>query len=209
MGALALIFKECIWQTHYRRGCGHLVKVPGASRDLAQIGYSLFEDTESLSASDDAVAYAERLFGKRPIRYQRMLVEHSPLGNQQSMPKTMFAGALHNDCAQMGMPPQYQVMICEKQSAGGGDSLLLDLWPILESIQIEDPQLFHDLFFVPRAYPSGHATRFGLTWSLMRGNLVCQHTRPGFATAGSVKLFSATSTQSSRFGSSASLGRSM
>lgn len=161
----------------------------GAERlwsDIRRDGYTLFTYADALAQCADPVAFAQRLFGRRPIRYQHMLVEPSDVGNQRSMPKTMFAGALHNDCAQLGMPPQLQVMVCERQSAMGGDSLLLDLWPVLERIAQEDPALLHALFHVPRALPSGHMMRYGLTWTLMRGNLVCQH--PTRARSGEVGL---------------------
>ena len=154
--------------------------------DIRRDGHTLFTDPHALSRSGDPVAFSQHLFGLRPVRYQRMLVEPSAGGNQRSMPKTMFAGALHNDCAQLGMPPQIQVMVCERQSAMGGDSLVLDLWPVLERIANDDPALLRALFQVSRALPSGHTIRYGLTWTLMRGNLVCQH--PTRARSGHVGL---------------------
>jgi hypothetical protein len=87
----------------------------------------------------------------------------------------MFAGALHNDCAQLGLPPHVQVMVCERQSVEGGGSHILDLWPVMDAIRERDPELFRELFTVPRAFPSGHTTRYGITWSMCRGNLVCLH----------------------------------
>lgn len=143
--------------------------------DIDTSGYSVFSDPHAVAKCSDPLAFGELLFGERPVRYQYMLIEPDSNGNQKSLPKTMFAGALHNDCAQLGLPPHVQVMVCERQSPVGGASLILDLWQVLETIQQTDPALLHELFSVPRAFPSGHIIRHGLTWSLCRGNLVCIH----------------------------------
>jgi hypothetical protein len=161
----------------------------GAAKMLAEFeqhGLSVFHDPSAIDKCADPLAFGEALFGERPIRYQRMLVEPSQQGNQKTLPKTMFAGELHNDCAQLGLPPHVQVMVCEKQSAEGGESLMLDMWAVLQRIAVADPALLHDLFHVPRALMSGHMTRYGLTWSLCRGNLVCVH--PSRARSGRVGL---------------------
>ncbi|MBL0419453.1 TauD/TfdA family dioxygenase [Ramlibacter sp. AW1] len=143
--------------------------------ELGARGYVLCHDPDALDASLDEVSFCERLFGQRPIRFQRMLIEPDLAGNQRSLPKTKVAGDLHNDCAHPGMPPHVQVMICERQARTGGASFVLDLWPVLERIEREDPSLFGGLFRVPRAMPSGHMTRYGTTWSYSRGDLVCLH----------------------------------
>ena len=155
-------------------------------REIDDDGWALFHDPSAISRAADPLAFAESLFGQRPLRFQKMTIESDPAGNQRTLPKTMFAGALHNDCAQLGLPPQVQVMVCERQAPVGGGSLILDLWPLLDRIRIEDPALLDALFSVPRAFPSGHSTRYGLTWSLCRGNLVCLH--PTQARTGRVGL---------------------
>jgi hypothetical protein len=150
----------------------------GADRlreEFERNGYALYSDPAVFDKIGDPLAFGELLFGEKPIRYQQMLIEPNSEGNQKTLPKTMFAGALHNDCAQLGLPPHAQVMVCERQSPEGGASLILDLWPVIESIRERDPKLLQALFTMPRAFPSGHATRYGLTWSLVRGNLVCLH----------------------------------
>lgn len=155
----------------------------GANRawaEMEQAGYSLFNDPAALEKVRDPIAFGESIFGVRPIRYQKMIVEPSLKGNQQTLPKTMFAGTLHNDCAQLGMPPHVQVMVCERQAKEGGGTILLDLWPVLEKIKIESPELFHQLFTVPRVLSSGHAPRVGTSWSLCRGNLLCIHPATAF-----------------------------
>jgi hypothetical protein len=143
--------------------------------DIEKDGFTWFNDPASLTKARDPIAFCESLFGVRPIRYQKMIVEPSLKGNQQTLPKTMFAGTLHNDCAQLGMPPHVQVMVCERQANEGGGSIILDLWPVMEKIKLENPDLFDRLFTVPRFLASGHAPRVGLTWSLCRGNLICVH----------------------------------
>lgn len=155
----------------------------GANRvwaEMEQTGYSLFRDPAALEKINDPIAFGESIFGVRPIRYQRMIVEPSLKGNQQTLPKTMFAGTLHNDCAQLGMPPHVQVMVCERQAKEGGGTIILDLWAVLEKIKTEDPKLFHQLFTVPRVLSSGHAPRVGTTLSLCRGNLICIHPATAF-----------------------------
>lgn len=150
----------------------------GANRVWEEVdkkGFTWFRDPEALRKAQDPLAFCESLFGVRPIRFQRMLIEPSLKGNQQTLPRTMFAGTLHNDCAQLGMPPHVQVMVCERQASEGGGSIILDLWPVLATIKSQDPDLFEQLFTVPRLLASGHAPRVGLTWSLCRGNLICVH----------------------------------
>jgi hypothetical protein len=155
----------------------------GANRAWAEMeeqGFSLFNDPAALDKARDPIAFGESIFGVRPIRFQKMIVEPSLKGNQQTLPKTMFAGTLHNDCAQLGMPPHVQVMVCERQAKEGGGSILLDLWPVLERIKSENPTLFQQLFTVPRVLSSGHAPRVGTSWSLCRGNLICIHPATAF-----------------------------
>lgn len=156
------------------------------AEDLARQGWTRFVDADAVEKTRDPVAFCTSLFGQRPVRYQEMSIEPNASGNQRSLPKTMFAGALHNDCAQLGLPPHVQVMVCERQSAQGGGSHLLDLWPVMETIRERDPDLFRELFTVPRAFPSGHMTRYGITWSMCRGNLVCLH--PTRARSGRIGL---------------------
>lgn len=155
----------------------------GANRvwaGMEQTGYSLYNDPAALEKICDPIAFGESIFGIRPIRFQKMIIEPSLKGNQQTLPKTMFAGTLHNDCAQLGMPPYVQVMVCERQAKEGGGTIILDLWPVLEKIKLEDPQLFKALFTLPRVLSSGHAPRVGTSWSLCRGNLICIHPATAF-----------------------------
>jgi hypothetical protein len=148
--------------------------------EMDQTGYSWFNDPAAQEKIRDPIAFGEAIFGVRPIRYQKMIVEPSLKGNQQTLPKTMFAGTLHNDCAQLGMPPHVQVMVCERQAKEGGGTIILDLWAVLEKIKAEDSTLFHQLFTVPRVLSSGHAPRVGTSWSLCRGNLICIHPATAF-----------------------------
>ena len=143
--------------------------------EIEKDGFTWFRDPHAVCKAQDPLAFCESLFGMRPIRFQKMLIEPSLKGNQQTLPKTMFAGTLHNDCAQLGMPPHVQVMVCERQASQGGGSIVLDLWPVLANIQSQDLELYRQLFTVPRLLASGHAPRAGLTWSLCRGNLICVH----------------------------------
>ena len=41
--------------------------------DIRRDGHTLFTDPHALSRSGDPVAFAQHLFGLRPVRYQRML----------------------------------------------------------------------------------------------------------------------------------------
>jgi hypothetical protein len=165
---------ESPWAWSYTEGANRVCA------EIDQTGYSWFNDPDALEKIRDPIAFGESIFGVRPIRFQKMIVEPSLKGNQQTLPKTMFAGTLHNDCAQLGMPPHVQVMVCERQAKEGGGTILLDLWALLEKIKVEDSVLFRQLFTVPRVLSSGHAPRVGTSWSLCRGNLVCIHPATAF-----------------------------
>jgi gamma-butyrobetaine dioxygenase len=143
--------------------------------DIDRTGFTWYKDPLALQKTRDPVAFCESMFGVRPVRYQKMIVEPSSGGNQKTLPKTMFAGSMHTDCAQLGMPAHVQVMVCDRQAASRGGTIILDMWPVLAKIQSENPALFQQLFTVPRLLASGHAPRVGLTWSLCRGNFVCAH----------------------------------
>jgi hypothetical protein len=150
----------------------------GANRvwsELDQSGFSLFNDPAVLSKAQDPVGFCESLFGFRPIRYQQVVVEPSSRGHQSSLPKTMLPGALHTDCAQLGMPAHVQVMVCERPAREGGGTTLLDMWPVLERISRENPSLYSRLFTDPRVLSSGHSPRVGTSVHLCRGNLICIH----------------------------------
>jgi hypothetical protein len=79
------------------------------------------------------------------------------------------------DTLDLGIPPYVQSWVCMEQAADGGNTVLLDTWPMLEEIETREPGLFCALFETPRrlSYPTGS---FRLpAFSLQEGNLVCTH----------------------------------
>lgn len=143
-------------------------------------GYAFLHDPYVCTMSHDPVALSEHLFGKRPIRFQKTIIQPDLSGNQISLPKTKHEGVLHNDCMQYGMPAHMQVMLCEKQASSGGETYILDLWPVIDKIKLENTSLFTKLFTVLRRMKPYYQSRFSLTVSMCRGNLICFH--PGQAT---------------------------
>lgn len=142
---------------------------------LEEDGYSHFHCPAALSLVEDPIRLGTMLFGKVPIRYQRMLIEPTLRGNPDALPKTMLAGDMHNDCVQAGMPAHVQVMVCERQAVQGGETLLIDLWPVMEQIAREDPALYPRLFDYPRYMGGSNPPRVGPTWTYLRGNVYCVH----------------------------------
>ncbi len=142
---------------------------------LEDDGYSHFHGPVVLPLVDEPIALARTLFGKVPIRYQRMVVEPTLRGNPEALPKTMHAGDMHNDCVQAGMPAHVQVMVCERQAADGGQTLLIDLWPVMAQIAEAEPELYQRLFDYPRYMGGGNPPRIGPTWTYLRGNVYCVH----------------------------------
>lgn len=147
---------------------------PSVRREVDEKGWSYFHAPDALEWMRDPVGLARRLFGRRPVRMQAFDIAPAP-GPARTYPKTMTPARLHTDCAFLGIPPHVQVMVCVRPARTGGESLLLDLWPVVRRIEAEEPALFDALFDTVRHLRFGHLSHYGATLSARRGNLLLIH----------------------------------
>jgi gamma-butyrobetaine dioxygenase len=83
---------------------------------------------------------------------------------------------LHTDSqSYRGLPPKLQVMLCERPAASGGQTVLIDTWPLLEQIAAADPELFAALLTRPRRIPFVFGDVIGPTVALRGDALVFTH----------------------------------
>jgi Taurine catabolism dioxygenase TauD, TfdA family len=156
----------------------------GVSRlwsDLNERGTSFFRCPEAADQSVEPAQVVERLLGVRPTKVAVVAIKPEPetaltLVQRRSYPHTTVAARFHVDPDPEGvLPPHVQVMICRRQAAQGGESLILDVWRLLAEIEATEPDLFRQLFETPRrlSFPGNDA--FGPTIACRQGNLVCFH----------------------------------
>jgi gamma-butyrobetaine dioxygenase len=134
---------------------------------------------------------AAQLLGERPEQVERQPIRPVPHG--RSLASGAMAAPFHTDSQTLlGVPPHVQVMACRRAAAAGGESLYLDTWPLLATIEDEAPALFACLFDVPRRFPFYFGDFFGPTVSLRGGSLVLTHTafpEPGDGVAAALRPF--------------------
>lgn len=125
-------------------------------------------------AGRDPWGYAERLLGVRPRMVERQPIKAVEGG--RSFASTSRFTPLHSDSQLFdGGPPDLQVMACLHADEGGGESLLLDTWPLLEAIEQHDPRLFAALFQASRVHPFVFGDVVGPTVALRGGSLAFTH----------------------------------
>jgi gamma-butyrobetaine dioxygenase len=118
---------------------------------------------------------AAQLLGERPELVERQPIRPIPGG--RSFASGTMAAPFHSDSQTfLGVPPHVQVMACRQAAALGGESLYLDTWPLVATIEAEAPKLFARLFDTPRRFPFVFGDFFGATLSLRGGSLVFTHT---------------------------------
>src|SRR5690606_18837485 len=147
---------------------------PRVRREVDDRGWSYFHAPEALDWIRDPIGLAARLLGRRPVRMQAFDIAPSPEPTR-TYPRSSRPARLHTDCAFLGLPPHAQVMVCVRPARRGGESLLLDLWPVVRRIEKRDPALFAALFEAVRHIRFGHLSHYGATLSARRGNLLCIH----------------------------------
>lgn len=159
--------------------------------EVEQHGFTLFQldDTKAAGVASLAPwAFAERLLG----RGQVSLVERQPIravAGGRSFASSQVPTPLHSDSQLFaGVPPQLQVMLCVRPAAQGGQSLLLDTWPLLLALQHEDPALWRRLFAVPRRQSFVFGDVLGPTVSWRGGSLVFTHSPMAAADAEAVAV---------------------
>ena len=123
---------------------------------------------------DPWAAAARILLGDRPDLVERQPIRAVPGG--RSFSSGAMAAPFHSDSQVfLGVPPHVQVMACRQAAPSGGESLYLDTWALIATIEREDPELFARLFEVPRRFPFVFGDFFGPTVSLRGGSLVFTH----------------------------------
>jgi hypothetical protein len=129
-----------------------------------------------------------RLWGARPALLERQPI-HAVAGGRTFASGNMPA-PFHSDSQMFrGVPPHVQVMACKQDAERGGESLYLDTWQLLETLEREDPALLEALFTVPRRFPFVFGDVHGETLTLRGGSLVFTHTpRPPASDAVALRL---------------------
>jgi len=118
---------------------------------------------------------SSRILGERPDLVERQPIRPVPQG--RSFASGAMAAPFHSDSQTfLGCPPHVQVMACRQAASLGGESLYLDTWPVVATVERDAPELLTRLFTVPRRFPFVFGDFFGPTLSLRGGGLVFTHT---------------------------------
>ncbi len=126
-------------------------------------------------AERDPWAAAALILGEPPDLVERQPIRPVPGG--RSFSSGSMAAPFHSDSQTfLGLPPHVQVMACRQAAPSGGESLYLDTWSLIATIEREAPELFARLFEAPRRFPFVFGDFFGPTLSLRSGSLVFTHT---------------------------------
>lgn len=143
--------------------------------ELAASGLAWIRAPEVVEAAErDPWAAAARILGERLEMVERQPIHAVPGG--RSFSSGAMAAPFHSDSQVfLGVPPHVQVMACRQAAPSGGEGLYLDTWPLLATIEREDPRLFARLFEAPRRFPFVFGDFFGPTVSLRGGSLVFTH----------------------------------
>ena len=154
-------------------------KASGPARlvaELAETGLSWIRAPELVDVAErDPWAAAARILGEPPDLVERQPIRPVPGG--RSFSSGAMAAPFHSDSQTfLGLPPHVQVMACRQAAPSGGESLYLDTWSLVATIEREAPELFARLFEAPRRFPFVFGDFFGPTVSLRGGSLVFTHT---------------------------------
>jgi hypothetical protein len=144
--------------------------------ELAEVGLSWVRAPELVDMAErDPWAAAARILGTPPELVERQPIRPVPGG--RSFSSGAMAAPFHSDSQTvLGLPPHLQVMACRRAAPSGGESLYLDTWLLVATIEREAPELFARLFEAPRRFPFVFGDFFGPTVSLRGGSLVFTHT---------------------------------
>lgn len=124
-------------------------------------------------SSGDPWEAAAFFLGDTPEMVERQPIAAVPWG--RSFASTSGETPLHTDSQLLlGVPPQLQFMFCV-HAVEGGDTLLLDSHALLDDIEREAPELFAQLFDVPRRLPFVFGDVLGPTLSLRGESVVFTH----------------------------------
>lgn len=148
---------------------------PGSLDALEGEGFfTLSAGAMDLGELDAPWAFAERLVGSAPRMVERQIIRAVEHG--RSFASTNVDTPLHNDLQlHLGRPPDLQVMVCRRPAERGGDSVVLDMWPVLEALAERDEALFGALFDTPRQLPFVAGTLTSPTIALFGDRLAFVH----------------------------------
>ena len=91
------------------------------------------------AAGRDPWDAAAQLLGERPELVERQPIR--PIPNGRSFASGTMAAPFHTDSqTSLGVPPHVQVMACRQAAPVGGESLYLDTWPLIASIEAQAPE---------------------------------------------------------------------
>jgi gamma-butyrobetaine dioxygenase len=141
---------------------------------LARHGYARCLAPGLVAAAErDPWAVARRLHG------DVQLVEAHPIHpvpHGRSFASTSGVTPFHTDSqSRRGVPPRWQIMLCARPAASGGETLLEDTWPLLERIEAQDPPLYQALLGRVRRMRFVFGDVVGPTVSLRGGGVVFTH----------------------------------
>jgi gamma-butyrobetaine dioxygenase len=142
---------------------------------LAEHGYAVCSAPGLAAAAErDPWAVARRLHGE-DVRLVEAHPIH-PVPHGRSFAATSRVTPLHTDSqSRRGVPPRWQVMLCMRPAAHGGETLLVDTWALLQRIVAEDPALHQALLTQPRRMPFVFRDVVGPTVALRGGGVVFTH----------------------------------
>jgi hypothetical protein len=142
---------------------------------LASDGWVHLRDVGSFEeAARDPRFFVTRILGEDPWLLERQPIR--PIEGGRSFASSMMTTPFHTDSQlALGMPPLFQCMLCVRPAESDGESVFLDTWPLLDSIARADPDLFRDLFTIPRRAPFIFGDVIGPTVSRRGGHLVFTH----------------------------------
>jgi hypothetical protein len=121
---------------------------------------------------EDPWSFAETLFGGPVARIQTMKVKTVP--GFRAYTSSSVEANMHTDSGGLWVPAHAQVMISVRAAESGGESLLLDSWPLLRRLEKEDPGLFAHCF--DTVLPMGYRQPWwGPPVCLRDGNLIVTH----------------------------------
>jgi hypothetical protein len=154
----------------------------GAERlrcDLVERGVSLFHMPDALDDALEPDAFLQRILAQRPWRTVTTLIKPQPDAmkttplQRRAYPMNAGPAMLHVDSPAGGpLPPQLQVMICRHAAAEGGECQVLDMWPLLDQIEREDPDLYRDVFDLSRTVMISGKPHTGPLFAIRQGKLV-------------------------------------
>src|SRR5690349_388045 len=96
---------------------------------IATNGWALLSDVGSFEeAAADPRAFAARILGEEPWLIERQPIR--PITGGRSFASSMMTTPFHTDSQMaLGVPPLFQLMLCVRPAASGGESVFLDTWP--------------------------------------------------------------------------------